>query len=199
MATIKDIARLAGVSQGTASNVLNGKGNVSSGKILQVQEAARKLGYAINENAKLLRKGQSKTIAVIVPNSTDIQFIDFVTSFSNQAKAMGYEAVVAYAQDMHCYGYWFRNLGFSFSGDAADVPDAILAKFLQGEIPTLFEDTTTSPSTAHGALDRMEKRIPPEVRHRYYAMHLPDRHVAGLLREKGFSVASCKECEMELA
>ena len=99
MATIKDIARLAGVSQGTASNVLNGKGNVSSGKILQVQEAARKLGYAINENAKLLRKGQSKTIAVIVPNSTDIQFIDFVTSFSNQAKAMGYEAVVAYAQD----------------------------------------------------------------------------------------------------
>ena len=106
---------------------------------------------------------------------------------------------VVHAKDMHCYGYWFRDLGFYFSGDAADVPDVILAKFLQGEIPTLFEDTTTSPSTAHGALDRMETRIPPEVRHRYFAMHLPDRHAVGLLREKGFSVASCKECEMGLA
>ena len=33
MATIKDIAKKAGVAQGTVSNVLNGKGNVSSDKI----------------------------------------------------------------------------------------------------------------------------------------------------------------------
>ena len=39
MATIIDVARMAGVSQGTASNVLNGKGNVSSEKIKAVEEA----------------------------------------------------------------------------------------------------------------------------------------------------------------
>ena len=32
MATIKDIAQLAGVSQGTVSNIINGKGNVSMGE-----------------------------------------------------------------------------------------------------------------------------------------------------------------------
>lgn len=35
MATIIDVAKMAGVSQGTASNVLNGKGNVSSEKTAQ--------------------------------------------------------------------------------------------------------------------------------------------------------------------
>ena len=48
MATILDVARLAGVSQGTVSNVLNGKGNVSSEKIRVVEEAAQQLGYTIN-------------------------------------------------------------------------------------------------------------------------------------------------------
>ena len=40
MTTIKDIAKAAGVAQGTVSNVLNGKGNVSSEKIRQVMDAA---------------------------------------------------------------------------------------------------------------------------------------------------------------
>ena len=58
MTTIKDIARAAGVAQGTVSNVLNGKGNVSSEKIRQVMDAAAALGYVPNERAKMLRKGQ---------------------------------------------------------------------------------------------------------------------------------------------
>lgn len=61
MTTIKDIAKAAGVAQGTVSNVLNGKGNVSSEKIRQVMDAASALGYVPNERAKLLRKGRSNT------------------------------------------------------------------------------------------------------------------------------------------
>ena len=44
MPTIKDIARIAGVSHGTVSNVLNGRGNVSVEKIEAVQRAAREVG-----------------------------------------------------------------------------------------------------------------------------------------------------------
>ena len=55
MATIKDIARLANVSHGTVSNVLNGKGNVSVEKIKAVEAAAKQLGYSLNSQAKQLR------------------------------------------------------------------------------------------------------------------------------------------------
>ena len=48
MPTIKDIAREAGVSHGTVSNVINGRGNVSVEKIRLVWQAAEKLGYPGN-------------------------------------------------------------------------------------------------------------------------------------------------------
>lgn len=78
MATIIDVARMAGVSQGTASNVLNGKGNVSSEKIKAVEEAAKKLGYTINERAKMLRKGSGNIICVIVPSMERRHYRDFL-------------------------------------------------------------------------------------------------------------------------
>ena len=67
MATIKDIAKYAGVSHGTVSNVLNHKGNVSTEKILLVEQAAKALGYQMNSQASGLRSGKSKTICIIVP------------------------------------------------------------------------------------------------------------------------------------
>ncbi len=98
---------------------------------------------------------------------------------------------VVHAPDMQCYGYWFRDLGFYISGDAADIPDAVLAAFLKGEIKRMYQDTTTKASSAHGYLGRMEEKIPFEERKRYYAIHLPSREAVGLLHAKGFSVASC--------
>ena len=91
---MKDIAKLAGVSQGTVSNVLNGGGNVSSEKILRVHEAAKQLGYTPNQGAQLLRKGNSNLLSVLMPNITDRQYADFYISFRNYAESMGYRTAV---------------------------------------------------------------------------------------------------------
>ena len=90
MATFKDIAEAAGVSYGTVSNVLNGRGNVTSEKIQRVHEAAVRLGYTPNQGAQLLRKGNSNLLAVVVPNISDRQYADFYISFRNYAETMGY-------------------------------------------------------------------------------------------------------------
>lgn len=66
MATINDIAREAGVSHGTVSNVLNGRCVVSTEKIRLVLEAAQRLGYRMNSTAQGLRQSASKTVALIL-------------------------------------------------------------------------------------------------------------------------------------
>ena len=67
MPTIKDIAREAGVSHGTVSNVLNKTGKVSIEKIKLVEEAAHKLGYIPNAQAQMLRQGTPTSIALLLP------------------------------------------------------------------------------------------------------------------------------------
>ena len=90
MVTIKDIAKLAGVAQGTVSNVLNGKGNVSSEKIRRVMEAAHQLGYVPNERAALLRKGPNNALAVIMPTPRARQYTEFYSGFKHYAQACGF-------------------------------------------------------------------------------------------------------------
>ncbi len=92
MPTIKDIAKAAGVSQGTVSNVLNEKGNVSSEKIRKVVSVAEEMGYTINTKAKWLRKRTSKNLAIVLPNIADAAYRTFFTSFSDAVVKQGYVA-----------------------------------------------------------------------------------------------------------
>lgn len=75
--TINDIAKAAGVSHGTVSNVLNKTGKVSIEKIRLVEEAIQQLGYVPNVQAKRLRQGSPNTIAVILPSLKETKYIDF--------------------------------------------------------------------------------------------------------------------------
>ena len=101
MATIKDIARLANVSHGTVSNVLNGKGNVSVEKIKAVEAAAKQLGYSLNAQAKQLRKPSALTdnIAVILPNITEKKYADLFSAIEAYFEPLGYHILLFLTDD----------------------------------------------------------------------------------------------------
>ena len=62
---IKDVAREAGVSVGTVSNVINRPETVSEPIRERVQEVVRRLGYVRSESARQLRAGASRMIALL--------------------------------------------------------------------------------------------------------------------------------------
>lgn len=90
MPTIKDIAREAGVSHGTVSNVINGRGNVSVEKMQLVWQAAEKLGYKVNSKAQSLRQGKDRAIAVLLPGMEDLRWAVMYEVFQSEFIRHGY-------------------------------------------------------------------------------------------------------------
>jgi LacI family transcriptional regulator len=68
MATIKDVARLAGVGVGTASRVISGKGPFSQDAARKVEAAAQQLGFRPSAIARALSSRSTGTIGVFVPD-----------------------------------------------------------------------------------------------------------------------------------
>ena len=99
MVTIKDIARSAGVSQGTVSNVINKTGKVSAEKIKLVEDAISRLGYIPNVQASLLRQGGSHTVAVIIPTLKENTCLDFYCALRSAIESFGYEVLISTSED----------------------------------------------------------------------------------------------------
>ena len=66
MATIIDVANYAGVSKSTVSLVLNKSPRVKDETRMRVEEAIKKLGYVCNNNARGLRKNETKCLGIII-------------------------------------------------------------------------------------------------------------------------------------
>lgn len=100
MATIKDIAKYAGVSHGTVSNVLNHRGNVSAEKIQLVERAARELGYQMNSQASRLRSGKSGDICIIVPEIDTKMYGKLYAGIEKELRDKGYAIEVLCSEGM---------------------------------------------------------------------------------------------------
>lgn len=99
MATIKDIAREAGVAQGTVSNVINKTGKVSIEKIRLVEEAIAKLGYVPNAQASRLRQGNADSVAVIIPTLKEEGYRNLYTAVQEMLLASEYETLLYTTND----------------------------------------------------------------------------------------------------
>ncbi len=79
MANLKDVAKMAKVSLGTVSNVINGKATVAPDNVKAVNKAIQILKYRPNASARSLKKSETKHIGVILPNIQETNYASIFT------------------------------------------------------------------------------------------------------------------------
>jgi LacI family transcriptional regulator len=92
---IRDVARHAGVSVGTVSNVLNRVPSVSDEYVRRVQSAVAALGFVRNDNARQLKAGGSRTISLLVLTSFNPFFNALAEAAEDAAEGYGHSVVLA--------------------------------------------------------------------------------------------------------
>ncbi|MBT2483798.1 MULTISPECIES: LacI family DNA-binding transcriptional regulator [unclassified Microbacterium] len=93
MATIYDVAALAGVSPATVSRVFNGT-PVSKEKVVAVRAAAARLNFTPNRTARTLRRQSSEVIALVIPDIENPYFTEMARGVEDAASAAGYSVVL---------------------------------------------------------------------------------------------------------
>lgn len=90
MATIKDVAKKAGLSICTVSRALANKNNIRPETRERVLQAAKDIQYQPNKIAQSLRFGNTNTFGLILPDITNMYYSDFAKHIENYAEKKGY-------------------------------------------------------------------------------------------------------------
>lgn len=95
MATIVDVARIAGVSTSTVSHVVNATRPVNEDTRLKVVDAIRATGYRQDTLARALRRSRTDSVGIVVSDVAQPVFAEMVRGVEQQAALGGYTLLLA--------------------------------------------------------------------------------------------------------
>lgn len=159
--TQNDVARLAGVSRGTVSFVVNG---LADGKVAispetraRVWQAVEELGYVPDAGAQALRSGSTQTIGLIMPDLRNPHFWENAEGVEQEAHAAGYRLLLSSMELNAQYGAdIFQDLAgrridaLILMGELIDqstTAQAVLARSLKRRLPIV--EINNSPMVGH--------------------------------------------------
>ncbi len=94
MATIKDVARLAGVSPSTVSKYLNG-GTVRDGNLDAIRDAIDRLDYRVNPFARSLKTQRSRSVGILLPELSAPFFSLVFIAADRLLREHGYHSMIS--------------------------------------------------------------------------------------------------------
>lgn len=169
-ATITDVAKLAGVSPSTVSNLLNGRSQrMRPSTKTRIQEAINELGYTPNQAARQLKTGHSPIIGLIVPSVANPFYGIFARHVEAAALKCGYQVLLGnsdrdfnreqqYAEEL--WGYGVRGIIFGSSLMQYSHLDNLMAKGLHVvAFEHATQDNDVTPVDSVGIDNKLAARL----------------------------------------
>ena len=149
-ATMKDVAREAGVSAATVSAVLNKRNTqipVSERTRKKVLNAARAMNYHLDEQARALRQGKSNTIGVVVSDITQPLYGMMLRMVEQEVRQKNYHFLVSdieitpEKEKSYLDLFMRRNVdGILFLGGAGDIDDADILNLVENGVAVVLAE-----------------------------------------------------------
>jgi len=98
MTTLIDVAKRAGVSKSTVSNVIRGDVPVADETRARVQQAIGEMQYTPNVIARSLKARSSTAVGIIVPDLTNPFYAELAAGAERAASALGYAALITHTE-----------------------------------------------------------------------------------------------------
>ncbi|WP_268987359.1 LacI family DNA-binding transcriptional regulator [Streptomyces radicis] len=134
-----EVAREAGVSAMTVSNVINGRPGVSAATRRRVLDAVAKLGYQVNLAARHLRAGRTGTVGLIVPDLDGVYYAQLADRLSRRMEGRGHHLAL-----VHTAGRRERELE-ALSLGRLSMYDGVIMSLIQVEAADLEGPTFDTP------------------------------------------------------
>ena len=153
MATIKDVARLAGVSVATVSRVINNSPKASEASRLAVHSAMESLSYHPNANARALAQQTTETIGLVVGDVSDPFFGAMVKAVEQVAYHTGNFLLIGNGyhneqKERQAIEQLIRHRCAALVVHAKMIPDADLASLMK-QMPGMVLINRIVPGYAH--------------------------------------------------
>lgn len=99
MVSIKDIAKLAGVSTSTVSRYLNNSGYLGERSRVKIEQAVNQLNYKPSAVARSLVTNRRNIIGLMIPHIKSPFFSSFTLSVEEEARKMGYNVILCHTNE----------------------------------------------------------------------------------------------------
>jgi LacI family repressor for deo operon, udp, cdd, tsx, nupC, and nupG len=155
--TIRDVARLAGVSHQTVSRVINKVEKVSPGTREKVERVIEELNYQPNAIARSMARGKTRTLACLSPNLTDFTFASIIEGAEQKAREVGYYLLSSSCSDEDTFAEIVHELVGRRRIDGLIIINPYIDyryEFIPAHFPTIFVgDESKDDEIAWVALD----------------------------------------------
>jgi LacI family transcriptional regulator len=146
MATLSDVAALAGVSVSAVSRVLSNASTsrVSGATRQRIEEAARELDYRPNFAARALKLSRTNVVGLVVPDVTNAIFSELMRGVDEGARELGYMVLLARAESLRPASETIAHLVGEGRVDGVlvqvgdSMSDADLVPIMEGRIPAVL-------------------------------------------------------------